>query len=197
MVGSASQRRVDATSNRDSNPRVRFSPEASAGNREVFAPVLNGSSIEKLAQDRQRLIDTSTSIVYLDAAHRELLGVLPAHANTNDEITRRLLNDVNRLSRNQRRMPQSNQQHTDVDRQIGQHRQHRSLRKTISPAAPSKGHVIAHHNVVEPLSANGVEKNSALFDSQSPKARRYSEPDLELQRGPIRVGRHAAQTIHG
>jgi hypothetical protein len=107
----------------------------------------------------QGLVGTAAALVGVDLADLELVRVLAADADAEDQPRGRQLGDGRELARDQDRVPEGEQVDPGLDDQavVGR-QQRRGLDQPVGTAAVVEGDVVAHHHAVEPGAVDPVQQ---------------------------------------
>ena len=156
---------------------------------EVEEPAVEGDRLtgQQLAHDREAFVHPLAPGRRVHPADRDLVAVLTAYPDPEDEPPGGEPGDVGELAGHQDGMAQRQQVHAGVDGQRGmKHRQRGGLHEPVEPQRRRKAHVVAAADVVDACLARPAPGMRGRSPGPAPAGRRAGtcRPGLTPQRGP-------------
>jgi hypothetical protein len=146
----APQRRLGAPADHDRDRRIRGRPDQGLLEREELALQRAGLSREEPAQRHQRFVGAATSRRGVQAADLDLVAILAADADPEDEPPRRRLGERGELARDEHRVAERQQVDADLHAELRRRgEERRGLHEPVHPEAGVEAHVVGDEEVVE------------------------------------------------
>jgi hypothetical protein len=146
----AREGRVGASADDHRDRLRRPRPDPGAFELEELARVIQRLAGQQPLHDGQRLVGAPAAGARVDAAHGDLVAILAADADAEDQLARRRLGHRGELSGDGHRMAQREQVDADADLQaLVERGEGRRVDESVHPGSDMETHVVGHEHVID------------------------------------------------